>query len=173
METAIFWIYFKPYFIGLIFGFIYLILFVDYESVICKFSKSLSLFIFFIVVFLSLFSYSLLLNSLYGASMLASLSTNWIAAIIMSIICFISALYSFGFLKLNKVRLRNGLFSSYPAFRAFYSLFINYQFFWICLNSTLLSLFVYDSPISILSSFLGIFTSFLFMFFVRYIPYYQ
>ncbi len=157
-------LYFTPYFIGLVFGFIYMILFVDLKIIHSIFSKFLSLFLFLILGLLYIFSYSLFIASIFGASSLSSMATNYIACIFMSIICFISSLYFFGYIDFiipssYKVQDLSKFRTPYYGFRI---LFLNFHFFWLTFNSCLLSIFYFQSSISVLMSFLGFFTAILF-----------
>ncbi len=119
-----------PYCIGLVFGFIYLVLFVELDSIESYLPTKHHFNLFIFLAFLFMFTYAMFLNSFFGSPHHSSFETNWIYNMSMATFCFLSALYFFGFLSFSKVtfkRLPN--FRSLGILKAIRLLFFNFHFF--------------------------------------------
>ncbi len=92
-----------PYCIGLVFGFIYLVLFVELDSFQSYIPKASHFSLLLLLAFLYLFLYSLLMTSTLASPHHSSYETNWIFNMLMASLCFFSALYLFGFIRFSKV----------------------------------------------------------------------
>lgn len=163
MDYVTFLDFFTIYLIGLSFGVIYLIFFCEKRSLTkLLFHLNPISFSFFILVFLLLFSSFYFFLSLDFLLYSGSLQTNGIFLIFMFLICFLSSLYFFGFINFQK----NDFEQLIPQkgltflFKVSFKLCLNVHFIWLSLNAVLLSIFLYPNPLSIMLTFLGIYSSF-------------
>ncbi len=152
-------LYMAPYLLGLILGLIYMFLFVDLNRIRTGISKRASFLLLCLIGVIYIISYSIFLLDIHGLSVFSSLSTNSAYAILMSAVCFLSALYFFGFINIPIAKLSKTSNSFTQSLR----LIFNFHFLWILFNGILLSQSIFNSPVSSLMCLLGISSGIIFL----------
>ncbi len=156
---------FIPYLIGLIFGFIYFILFFDVNN--WKWLKRNSihfiyvLFLGVLINYIYVFLFPGLLD--YGMGHRSCIETNGFMSLFAAISCFISSLIFFGVLPIKKITIHQMEVDA-SIFRILGKLFFNFYFIWLLLNAVTISLFYSMLDYASVLTFTGFNTAFLITF---------